>query len=349
MTAGATPKRAPAGVDLDSLAQWLVDTRLGFTPPLHASLLEGGRSNITVRLTDAEGRDFVLRRPPLHGVLPTAHDMGREHRIIAALGPTPVPVPDALVLCTDTDVIGAPFYLMSYVPGIVLNDATTAVTELDESARHHSAESLIDALVALHAVDPDDVGLGDLARRDGLVERQLKRWHAQFEASHIHEVPAVDRVHKILASRVPEQRESRIVHGDFRLGNCIVDDDGSVQAVLDWEICTLGDPLADVGYVLAGWAEPGDEIRTTEDSLTAAPGFPPRSEILARYTAQSGRDVSNIDYFVAFSLWKLACIMEGVNARAKQGARGDTEDLGDVYQRQVENCAQLAEERAAGL
>ncbi len=342
-------RRAPAGVDLDALAAWFITlARPGFTPPFEASMLEGGRSNITMRLTDADGRDFVLRRPPLHGVLPTAHDMGREHRIIAALGSTDVPVPDALVYCTDPTVIGAPFYVMSFVPGVVLHDATTAIVELDVAARRHSAESLIDALVALHAVDPDDVGLGDLARRDGLVERQLKRWHTQFEASRMRDLPALDRVHQILASSIPEQHESRIVHGDFRLGNCIVDTRGSVQAVLDWELCTLGEPLADLGYVLASWSEPGDEIILTDDSLTAAPGFPPRHEVLARYAERSGRDVSNIDYFVTFSLWKLACIVEGVRVRALQGARGTTE-AGDMYERQVDNCAQLAEQRAMRL
>jgi aminoglycoside phosphotransferase (APT) family kinase protein len=207
--------------------------------------------------------------------------MGREHRIIAALGPTPVPVPEAIAYCDDADVIGAPFYVMSYVEGIVLNDDATAVAELDVPARQHSGDSLVDALVELHAVDIDAVGLGDLARRDELVARQLKRWHAQVSASKTRELPAVDRVHELLASRIPQQTESTVVHGDFRLGNCIVDDGGDIRAVLDWEICTLGDPRADVGYVLATWAEPGDPLRADDHNPTLAPGFTTRDALLA--------------------------------------------------------------------
>ena len=235
-------------------------------------------------MTDASGQEFVLRRPPLHGVLPTAHDMGREHRIIEALGPTPVPVPVALASCPDPDVIGAPFYVMSYVAGTVLNDIETAEAALDVGARAHAGESLVDALVALHAVDIDAVGLGDLARRDELIRRQLKRWHAQFDASKTRAVPGVDRVHELLAARIPEQVESTVVHGDFRLGNCVVDDRGDIQAVLDWEICTLGDPRADVGYVLATWAEPGDPLRADNHNPTLAAGFTTRAKCCSTAT-----------------------------------------------------------------
>ena len=291
----------------------------------------------------------MVRRPPLHGVLPTAHDMGREHRIIAALGPTPVPVPDALAYCDDPDVIGAPFYVMSYVDGIVLHDDDTAVAELEVDARAHSGMSLVDALVALHAVDVDAVGLGDLARREQLVARQLKRWHAQFEASKTRDVPAVDRVHELLAASIPPQTESTVVHGDFRLGNCIVDTAGEIRAVLDWEICTLGDPRADVGYVLATWAEPGDPLRADDHNPTLAPGFTTRDALLARYAERSGRDVTAIPYFVAFSFWRLACILEGVLARHLSGARGEGGADLDYFRRRVDSCAQLAEEYARSL
>jgi aminoglycoside phosphotransferase (APT) family kinase protein len=204
--------------------------------------------------------------------------------------------------------------------------------------------------VALHAVDVDDVGLGDLARRDELVARQLKRWHAQFEASKTREVPAVDRVHALLAARIPPQTESTVVHGDFRLGNCIVDHRGDVRAVLDWEICTLGDPRADVGYVLATWAEPGDPLRADDHNPTLAPGFTTRDVLLARYAERSGRDVTAIPYFVAFSFWRLACILEGVLARHLSGARGGEGGVDlDSFRRRVESCAQLAEEYARDL
>ncbi len=343
------PGGASTGIDPAAFAGWAAHALPQFRAPFSAEVIVGGQSNITARMTDADGREFVLRRPPLHGVLPTAHDMGREHRIIHALGPTPVPVPDALAFCADADVIGAPFYVMSYVAGIVLNDIDTVEARLDESARAHAGQSLVDALVELHAVDVDAVGLGDLARRDELVRRQLKRWHAQFEASKTRELPVVDRVHDTLAAHIPEQTESTVVHGDFRLGNCIVDAKGEILAVLDWEICTLGDPRADVGYVLATWAEPGDPLRADDHNPTLAPGFTKREALLERYAAQSGRDVDDIPYFVAFSFWRLACILEGVLARIISGARGDTDVDVDYFRRRVESCALLAEEYASGL
>jgi aminoglycoside phosphotransferase (APT) family kinase protein len=340
---------APTGIDLESFSSWAVRALPGTTPPFTAEVIEGGQSNITAHVRDAAGRELVVRRPPLHGVLPTAHDMGREHRIIAALGPTRVPVPEAIAYCDDADVIGAPFYVMSYVEGIVLNDDATALAELDESARQHSGESLVDALVELHAVDIDAVGLGDLARHDELVARQLKRWHAQVTASKTREIPAVDRVHELLASRIPPQTESTVVHGDFRLGNCIVDHEGDIRAVLDWEICTLGDPRADVGYVLATWAEPGDPLRADDHNPTLAPGFTTRDALLERYAEWSGRDVDAIPYFVAFSFWRLACILEGVLSRHLSGARGEGDVDFDYFRRRVDSCAQLAEEYAQGL
>ncbi len=340
---------APTGIDLESFSRWASTALAGTTPPFTAEVIVGGQSNITARVRDAAGRELVVRRPPLHGVLPTAHDMGREHRIIAALGPTPVPVPEALAYCDDVDVIGAPFYVMSYVEGIVLHDDDTAIAELDVGARARSGESLVDALVALHAVDVDAIGLGDLARRDELVARQLKRWHAQFEASKTRDVPAVDRVHELLAASIPPQTESTVVHGDFRLGNCIVDTAGEIRAVLDWEICTLGDPRADVGYVIATWAEPGDPLRADDHNPTLAPGFTTRDVLLARYAEQSGRDVSAIPYFVAFSFWRLACILEGVFSRLLSGARGEGDVDLDYFRRRVDSCAQLAEEYARSL
>jgi aminoglycoside phosphotransferase (APT) family kinase protein len=339
----------PTGIDLDAFATWAARALPGFAAPFDAHVITGGQSNITARMTDAEGREFVLRRPPLHGVLPTAHDMGREHRIIHALGPTAVPVPDAFAYCADPEVIGAPFYVMSYVGGIVLNDIETAESALDEDARAHAGLSLVDALVALHAVDVDEVGLGDLARRDELIRRQLKRWHAQFEASKTQDIAAVDRVHDTLARRIPEQRESTVVHGDFRLGNCVVDVRGDIQAVLDWEICTLGDPRADVGYVLATWAEAGDPLRADDHNPTLAAGFTTRAALLERYAERSGRDVSEIPFFVAFSFWRLACILEGVLARILSGARGDADADVDYFRRRVESCARLADEYASGL
>jgi aminoglycoside phosphotransferase (APT) family kinase protein len=237
--------------------------------------------------------------------------------------------------------------VMAYVEGAVLNDAATAETALDEAARSRAGASLVDALAALHAVDPDAVGLGDLAKKDEYVARQLRRWHRQFEQTRQRDLPAIDRVHDLLAAHVPPQREGCIVHGDFRLGNCIVGPDGAVRAVLDWELCTLGDPLSDVGYVLATWARPDDERMPDPNAPTRLAGFAEREELLARYAAASGRAVDDIDFYVAFSLWRLACILEGVYARSRTNAQGDAAVDPDVFRRRVDDSVALAEEHAA--
>jgi aminoglycoside phosphotransferase (APT) family kinase protein len=292
-------------------------------PPFTFELIAGGRSNLTYRVSDHAGQSFALRRPPVSHVLPTAHDMKREHTVISALGDTDVPVPRALGLCTDDAVNGAPFYVMSFVEGHIIRDEETAAG-LSEASRSRAGDSLIDTLVKLHAVDVDSIGLGDFARREGYVPRQLKRWHSQFTQSTIDGEPGpavVDRVHELLASKVPDQQGVAIVHGDYRLDNTVLDDDGIVQAILDWEICTLGDPLADLGLLLVYWAEPGDGDQALLGvAPTTLPGFARRSDLLARYAAATGRDVSQIAYYRAFGFWKLACILQGVTVRYAGGA-----------------------------
>jgi aminoglycoside phosphotransferase (APT) family kinase protein len=339
---------SPPGVDLEALARWAESECPELHPPFTGTFITGGRSNITVRIADASGTDYVVRRPPLHSVLATAHDVAREHRIIDALVPTPLPVPRTVALCTDADVLGAPFYVMEYVHGHALNDVKAAM-ELDESARGAAGLSLVDAHVALHAVDPDDVGLGTLAKKEDFIARQLRRWSGQWEQTHQRDVPAMERVHQILAANIPEQRESRIVHGDFRLGNCIVGDDGQVSAVLDWELCTLGDPLADVGYMLATWPRPSDAHSWDLENPTTAPGFVERADLVERYAHESGRDLGDIDYYVAFSYWRLACILEGVYARSLGGAQGESDVDPDEFRVRVDNCVAAADERAATL
>jgi aminoglycoside phosphotransferase (APT) family kinase protein len=341
--------QAPAGIDLDGLARWFGTHVPQFRPPFTAEQIVGGRSNITVKLTDADGRACIIRRPPLHSVLATAHDVGREYRIIHALGPTAVPVPEAYGNCVDDTVIGAPFYVMEYVDGIVLNDLGTALRLLDEDARRHASESVVDAHVALHAVDVDAVGLGDLARKDDYIGRQLRRWHTQYEQTQTDDVPGIQRVYEFLSARIPEQRESTIVHGDLRLGNCIIDERGTVLAVLDWELCTLGDPLADIGYLLATSPEPDDDVISDSYSPTIAPGFATRGEIAARYERESGRDLSQIEYYIAFSHWKLACILQGVLVRAEAGAQGERAGNLDPLRDRIAVCVVLAERHAARL
>jgi aminoglycoside phosphotransferase (APT) family kinase protein len=314
---------APAGIDVETITRWLVAHIAGANPPLGFELIAGGRSNLTYRVTDATGHCWVLRRPPISHVLPTAHDMTREYRVITALAPTPVPVPETLGLCTDTSVTGAPFYLMEFIDGLIVRDEQTALTWLDEGGRRSAGESLADTLAALHAVDVDKIGLGDFAKREGYVDRQLRRWIQQFRSSAEPGSPVargVESVHDRLAASVPVQSSVAIVHGDYRLDNTVLAPDGSVRAVLDWEICTLGDPLADLGMLMVYWAEPGERASLLGASATTLPGFPSRKEICDRYAAASGRDLSTLGYFTAFGYWKLACILQGVYARYAAGA-----------------------------
>jgi aminoglycoside phosphotransferase (APT) family kinase protein len=338
---------AQDGIDEARVTPWLEEHVAGVRAPLVYSLIAGGHSNLTYRVDDAGGGAYVLRRPPLGHVLATAHDMGREHRIISALGPTPVPVAPALAYCDDPEVNGAPFYVMGFVEGHVLRDPATA-EQLDEDRRRTAGESLIDVLADIHAVDPDAVGLGELGRKEGYIERQLRRWHKQFLDSKTREVPALERVFERLQADVPEQGPATIVHGDYRLDNCLVGDDGRIAAVLDWEICTLGDPLADLGLLMVYWTDPEDESAALLTAPTALPGFLRRKDLLQRYAERSGRDLSAIDYYTAFGYWKLACIVEGVYARYRGGAMGSEASGFEAFATQVERLAAAAEEAVTG-
>jgi aminoglycoside phosphotransferase (APT) family kinase protein len=338
------------GIDPERVSAWFADNVAGAVPPLTFTLIAGGRSNLTFRVEDAAGRRWALRRPPTGHVLPTAHDMAREHRIIAALGArTDVPVAPAVAFCADPAVTGAPFYVMGYVDGHILRDAAAAEL-LPPAARRRAGEELIEVLARIHAVDPDAVGLGDLGRREGYIERQLRRWHAQYEQSKMgRDIPLIDEVHRRLLAAVPAQQRSTIVHGDYRLDNTVLADDGAVRAVLDWELCTLGDPLADVGLLLVYWAEPGDPVAALITAPTMVPGFPSRAELAERYAARTGLDLSGIGYYTAFAYWKLACILQGVYERYVGGAGGGDPSGVDGLAAHVERLAQMAAETAAVL
>ena len=311
------------GIDRGPVTQWLAANVAGSVAPYQFDLIAGGRSNLTYRVTDDAGHAYALRRPPVSHVLATAHDMAREHTVISALQATDVPVPRTLGLCTDIDVNGAPFYVMSFVDGQILRDEK-ASSQVSEAVRTHASESLVDTLAMLHSVDVDAVGLGDFARRDGYVARQLKRWHGQFEQSTLDGTPGpavINRAWEALSSKIPEQQGVAIVHGDYRLDNTVLDDLGNVIAILDWEICTLGDPLADLGLLLVYWAEVGEHEHAVLGSApTALPGFANRQQLIERYSAASGRQVSDVPYFCAFGIWKLACILQGVYVRYAGGA-----------------------------
>ena len=327
------------GIDKVKVTEWLVEHIDGVVPPFRYERITGGRSNLTFRVTDAAGRRLALRRPPLGETLASAHDMGREHRIISAVGRTRVPVPPALGLCLDPAVSRLPFYVMGFVDGTVL-EQPKQVEALSPEIRTLLAEDLIDTLAELHLVDIDAVDLGDFARRDGYIERQLKRWSSQWAAStRVDQIPAVGEVEQWLRERAPVQQRASIVHGDYRFGNCMVDPDtGRIAAVLDWELCTLGDPLADVAYLGMQWGEPG---RPSPIDPASGDAFPPFRDLVDRYADRTGLDLSDLGYYYAFSAWRGAVISEGVYTRYLAGATGDDDDA--VVARFRDGVVQLAD------
>jgi aminoglycoside phosphotransferase (APT) family kinase protein len=311
------------GIDPVAITSWLERHVGGAIAPFRFDLIAGGHSNLTYRVTGADGTRYVLRRPPLGHRLASAHDMGREFRIIAGLQGSAVPVPSALAYCDDESVCGASFYVMGYVEGHVIRDRAAAEAVLDLAGRRRAGESLVDTLAAIHAIDLDSVGLADLGKHEGYIERQLRRWYSQWEAQKTRDLPAVDQAYALLIQRIPPQGRATLVHGDYRLDNCMVSDDGSVVAVLDWEICTLGDPMADIGLLHVYWTGPTDAPSAWTGSSTTAEGFVDRAALTSRYASLTGRDISHLPFYVSFAYWKLACILEGVYARYLGGALGE--------------------------
>ncbi|MFF5226864.1 phosphotransferase family protein [Dactylosporangium sp. NPDC000521] len=309
----------PPGLDLPRLAAYLQDKAPGLvTGPIQAELIAGGRSNLTYVVNEV----FVLRRPPLGHVLATAHDMSREHRIISALGPTAVPVPEALLLCEDDSVLGAPFYLMSRVPGVVLR-SRKQTDALGEEARREVAFAMMDTLAELHRVDPAGVGLGDFGRPEGFLERQVRRWSKQLAQSTSRDLPDASLLRDRLAATIPVSATTAIVHGDYRLDNLIVDPDRlKVAAVLDWEMATVGDPLTDLGLLLAYWTVL-DRLKIgfnpIAEGLGADAGFPSGDELLQRYAVASGAVLDDLHWYVAMACYKLAVVLEGIHYRYISG------------------------------
>ncbi|WP_420432029.1 phosphotransferase family protein [Candidatus Poriferisocius sp.] len=310
------------GIQHDAVSAWFEANVLGVALPLTFDLIAGGHSNLTFKVADANGRCYVLRRPPLYQVLATAHDMGREHKIIAALEDTDVPVPRTFGLCEDESVNERPFYVMDFVNGMVVRNRRNAVS-LALEQRRVASQSIAETLALIHAVDVDEVGLGDLGRKEDYIARQLRRWLRQFEESKTQDRPQIQEVHDHLVARIPDQGEAGIVHGDYRLDNCILSEQGQVVAVLDWELCTLGDRNADVAQLLVYWAEPNDLEVALDDPPTAESGFASRAEMFDLYLEASGREIDSFDFYMAFGYWKLACILEGVYSRYVGGAMGD--------------------------
>ncbi|MGQ0826574.1 MAG: phosphotransferase family protein [Actinomycetota bacterium] len=314
------------GVDLERLLPWFAKNVDGATgEPLHAALIAGGRSNLTYFVGD-DAHEWVLRRPPLGHVLPTAHDMSREYKVLAALSDTNVPVPRPLAFCEDIAVNDAPFYVMERVDGTILRTPAELSTLTPGDARRCS-EALVDVLVSIHAVDYSSVGLSDFGRPAGYLERQVRRWGEQWEHSKTRALPAIDELARRLRAALPQSPPPTIVHGDYRLDNTMLagDDPGRVIAVLDWEMATLGDPLADVGLFLVYWAR-DEALPGVGADIDPSAGFMTRDEVITRYAATSGRDVTHLDFYEVLAAYKLAIILEGIHARFLMG-----KTLGDGF------------------
>jgi aminoglycoside phosphotransferase (APT) family kinase protein len=312
---------SPPGVSVPALDRFLRDVVPGLlTGPLRVELLSGGRSNLTYLVTDGAGR-WVLRRPPLGHVLATAHDMTREFRVLRALHPSNVPVPEPIV-AAGPEVLGAPFYLMAFTEGEVLRERDQLASV--DGAR--LANALVEVLVRLHHTDPEAVGLGDLGRPAGFLERQLRRWARQLADSHSRDLPGLTSLGSLLAQRIPEGGAT-IVHGDYRLDNIVVDA-GRVAGVLDWEMATLGDPLTDLASMVVWW----DGMNGLDNPVAAAPGetpgFPSGDVLVAEYAQRSGADLSALSWYLGFAYYKIAAIFEGIHYRAGQGLT-----VGDGFER----------------
>lgn len=340
------------GYDVVAVEAWIRANVTDLTAPLTWTRLEGGHSNLTFLLTDTRGRKAVIRRPPLGELLPKAHDMAREWALISALGQTAVPVPAALGFCDDKGVTGALFYVMGHIDGHPLYNSDDTARWVPEAHRQKLAHSFIDVLADLHSIDPDAVGLSELGKKDNYIGRQLKTWYRSWTASiegAKYDDPRAHTLQQYFLDNVPDQGPARVVHGDYGVHNCLVGGDCTIAAVVDWEISTLGDPLADLAYALNQWPDPMDRLPPRPEAATSPAGFPARSALAARYAARTGRDLSHLDYYVGFNRWKSAAIVHGVYARYMEGKKS-AEGVDLVGLREgIDRSLTLAEEAVARL
>lgn len=306
----------PPGLELARVRTWMDQTKPGLRQgELSASVIAGGRSNLTYRVTDGHTA-WALRRPPLGHVLPTAHDMSREFTVISALYGTEVAVPEPVALCPDAGVLDQPFYLMSFVDGLIVERPDLVP---DAATARRTTELLVDTLVALHQLDPAAVGLQNFGKPEGFLPRQVARWHKQFQSS----VPDGDAVEVGVVERLqrhfPSNPRHGIVHGDYRLTNVLYDRDLSrIAAVVDWEMATLGDPLTDIGLLYVYHERAGTAHSVMAD-FPSEQGFLAPDEMLARYADRTGQSLSELDWYIAFGYFKLAVIAAGIHARYQQG------------------------------
>jgi len=310
--------------DLESLAGWMSDHADGFSGPSTCSKFAGGQSNPTYRI-DTPDRSYVLRRKPFGPILPSAHAIEREYRVIAALQPTGFPVPPPHGLCEDDGVIGAPFYVMEMVEGRTLWDGTMPdVTPAERTAHYHA---MVDTLAQLHEVDYRSVGLGDYGRPGNYFERQVARWTKQYKAAETEHLPSVERLIEWLPRTVPEQTRTSIVHGDYRIDNLIFAGAGpQVIAVLDWELSTLGDPLADFSYFLLCWVTRPEGNAGVLGMTGSDTGIPTMTEMVERYCAATVRDgVPDLDWYFAYNLFRLTGITQGIKRRIQLGTASNAQ------------------------
>ena len=313
-----------AGFDIPCVEGWIKENIGYLVPPFEWFPLDGGHSNLTYRLKDIHGRQVVIRRPPVGELLPGAHDMRREWKLISSLSRAGFKVPRALGYCDNTNISDASFYIMSLIEGYTLHNSKQVIERVSEGKRVVLAHSLIDTLANLHAIIPDEVELGDLGKKDNYLGRQLKTWYrswvssaqsAQYDDTRAHELQ------QYFLNHMPKQNFVRVVHGDYGLHNCLIGSDARILGVIDWEIATLGDPLADLGYILKSWPETKEDISANPDGVFSAGGFPCRSEMAKRYSDHTGFNISEIDIYIGFNWWKSAAILHGVYARYLEGKK----------------------------
>ncbi len=335
------------GYDVPRVEAWISENVEGLTPPFKWTRLEGGHSNLTCRLDDSHGKTAVIRRPPEGQLLPKAHDMSREWSLIFGLQNTDVPVPEAYGFCEDPEITGAWFYVMGWREGHAMYSQADVEKWVPEELRLTMCHSFIDVLAALHSVDPDEVGLGDLGKRDSYVGRQLKTWYRSWTSSvekAEYDDPRVHEMREYMLAHLPEQGPARIVHGDYSLHNVLVGADGHLSAVLDWEISTLGDPLADLAYAINGFRDAGSSIPARK-TVTSMPGFPTKGEMAERYAEKTGADISRIDYYYGFNHWKSAAILHGVYARYRAGNKSsegvDLEQMKENIARRTQQAEEV--------
>ncbi|WP_158726588.1 phosphotransferase family protein [Tomitella fengzijianii] len=338
---GAVP-----GIDAAAVTAWCAASVPDAAAPLRFEQIAGGRSNLTYYVDDAVGRRRVLRRPPLGAVAGNAHDVLREADVLRRMSAAGMPVPTVLGVCEDPGVNGAPFFVMEHLGGAILRVPEDFGAFPDPAQRARIGHSLIEVLTRLHRADLDSAGWGTRAGQRGFIERQLGLWSRNWEAGRARMLGDIEQTRDLLARKIPAQQTAAVVHGDFRLDNCLIGADSTVSGVLDWELTTVGDPLADLGHFLVYWAQPGDAVTALENPPTLVPGLPTRGELTRAYIERMGGvlDVTEqeVDFHVAFSWWKTACIVENVYARMSRGVMGDADRTPGSFAAQAERLAARA-------